>query len=345
MDEKIRVIQWATGACGRDVVSLITQKRNIEVTGAIVHDASKVGRDLGDIIGEKKKNFRKKLGIIASDNEDEVLKTKADVVVINTPASPVDNAEQISKALKAKKNVITTVGFMYPWKTYPEISQEIDRLAKENGVSFLGTGAYPGFLSYLPSILTGGLARIDQISMEYCDDLTHWDSITMVRDKMRIGTNPVEFDKSEDRPHWIAQIYAEVVHFIADYLGLELTDLRQTWERYVAKEHLQTVCMEIEPGNVCAFKVTNEGMRGNDVLISIIYDCVVCPDRVKKPREPGCSIWLDGRPPMEIDVNIDYGRWAMLLTAAAVVNAIPLVVQAPPGLITLKDLPPVIAVQ
>ena len=57
------------------------------------------------------------------------------------------NRDEIIVALKARKNVITTTGFVYPWRTCPEMCRQLDMIAKENGVTLLGTGAAPGFVS------------------------------------------------------------------------------------------------------------------------------------------------------------------------------------------------------
>lgn len=49
----------------------------------------------------------------------------------------------------------------YPQSQSPEIAKQIDKLAKENGVSILGTGINPGFvLDLLVLALTGTCEKL-----------------------------------------------------------------------------------------------------------------------------------------------------------------------------------------
>jgi len=343
----IQVIQWGVGGVGTNVVKMISRKENLEVVGAIDNDPSKVGRDIVDIVEDKKKQFATKSGVIISDNADEVLSTEADCVVINTVVNLNENMGQISKALRAKKNVITTVGFMYPWKTYPEEAQQIDRLAKENGVCFLGTGVYPGFMNYIAPVLTGAMARVDHITVEYYDDITPFTTTAdLMHEEFLVGIEPNRFDEIQSRLDFMVKWYTEVIYFIADYFGWELTNVSQRIDKHVnaTQQCLQTACIEIEPGQTCGFKITCEGIKEDNVRITAIYGCIANPEQLNEYRYPGAAIWIDGRPPIGLQLKADLGRWAILHTAATTVNAVPLVTKAPPGLLTLKDLPPVVAI-
>ncbi len=228
MERKIRVIQWGIGAAGGNAVRMMSQKQNLEVVGGIDMHPKKVGRDLGDIIG-----IDQKLGVIASDNADEVLKTDADVVLITTTGNLDAYVEQFSKALRAKKNVITSVGFFYPWRTHPEKSKQIDQLAKENNVSFLCSGIFPGLFSYLPPIFTGSSARVDRVTAVYCDDLTPWPRADSLKVLLQIGVTPDEFD--EKKLMWVPKLYYEdIAHYLADVIGLQVSEMRLRWDSYLA---------------------------------------------------------------------------------------------------------------
>mgnify|MGYP000872149448 CR=1 FL=1 len=70
-------------------------------------------------------------------------------------------------------DVITTAEEMcYPKVLDPEISEEMDRIAKENRVSILGTGANPGFIMDLIVIaLTGVCNKVDSLNVIRVNDL------------------------------------------------------------------------------------------------------------------------------------------------------------------------------
>jgi len=266
-----------------------------------------------------------------------------------------ENVAQISKALKAKKNVITTVGFMYPWATHPEMSQHLDRLAKENGVTLLGTGLDSGFIfDDLVLTLTSSQARVDRITIRHCEllmsDRPHlmgYDSLLIQEEMFGIGLIPEEFEKRISRRmvNYLATIYGESAYLVADILGWKLTKVEPRLESYTAKEPLKAPFMEIKPGTICAHKLTLEWLREKETAFSLEYSVVAFPEKVKDVGEPGQSIWIDGRPACGIEFKGDLVDWGLLSTAAHAVNAIPRVVEAPPGFVCLIDLPLVTSIQ
>jgi hypothetical protein len=135
MARKYKVIQWGMGLCGTPAVRMMLRKSSIELIGVIVNRPEKTGRDIGELSGADA------TGILASNNVDEVLKRDADVVIHMTSSSMMEvgnwdkNRDEIIVALKARKNVITTTGFVYPWRTCPEMCRQLDEVAKENGVT------------------------------------------------------------------------------------------------------------------------------------------------------------------------------------------------------------------
>ena len=347
MVKRYKVIQWGLGAVGTAAARMMLQKQSIEIVGGIASRPEKIGRDIGELSGGKE------IGVPISGNIAEALSKNADVVLHMTASSLLnkgnlkENAEEISLALKAKKNVITTSGFMYPWRSSPEISRQLDQLAKENGVTLLGTGAAPGFhTDYLPLALTGCLARVDKIIIRECEDDSEVTSAWMTQN-MGFGLSLDEFEKTGMlqllRDSLIA-FYIEPIHFIADTMGWEVTEVRPTFESYTAKERLQIAVREIEPGTICAHKVALEGMKGENVLIYVEHIFKVCSDRVKEPEGEN-SIWIEGRPSVGVKLEGNWWPWALLVTAAHPVNAIPRVVEAPPGFVSLESLPAVTAIQ
>ena len=347
MSDKIRVIQWGMGHVGTAAIRMMLQKESIELVGAIVSREEKSGKDIGELVGYKN------IGINASNDAEKVLKVDADAVFLATAASIGtegtwdENVRQVSSALKASKNVVTTAGFLYPWKNHPQMSQDLDSLAKKHGVSLLGTGACPGFhTDFLPLALSGCMARVDKVIVRECEDDSFVDGTLWLSTTMGFGLTPEEFEKQAagTLAKFMVDLMSEPVHYIADGLGWELTELRPTHKYFTATEPLKTVALEVAPGTICSHQFIIEAFIEDNVVISVEHSFKICPDKVKEPAD-GSYIRLEGRPSIETELKGNFWPWAMLTTTAHAVNTIPVVVKAQPGLVTMPELPLVTALK
>ena len=340
MGKKYRVIQWGMGMCGTPAVRMMLGKKSIEIAGLIVNRQEKSGKDIGELAGMGP------AGIQASNNIEEVLNRDADVVIHMTSSSMMEegtwdrNKDEIIMALKAGKNVITTTGFVYPWHMYPEMCRELDATAKENGVTLLGTGAAPGFHpEFLPLVLSGTLARVKHILIRQWEDDTpvtaawfHYLGYGKSIDEIKAeGTNKVK--------NALIHFYAESFYCIADGLGWKLDEIRDRTEYFTSTETLQVALGEVQPGTICAIKLILEGMQDDKAVITLEQVFKVCPDKVKEP-EGANSIWIDGVPSVGFTLSDDWWHWVGPLTGFHAVNCIPQVVDAPPGFVSLMELPP-----
>ena len=143
MTGKYRAVQYGCGPIGCSVARLAAQRADIELVGAIDIDPDKVGRDLGEVIG-----LDRRLGVTVSDDAAAVLaQARPDVVFLTTGSSLKKIFGQLTEIVKAGANVVSTAEELaFPWRKEPELSAEIDRLAREHGVTVLATGVNPGFL-------------------------------------------------------------------------------------------------------------------------------------------------------------------------------------------------------
>src|SRR5437667_10951930 len=67
---------------------------------------------------------------------------------MHTTSSSLEKvAEQLIECLKAGSCVVSTCEELsYPYRTYPELAEQIDKEAKDWGVALVGTGINPGFV-------------------------------------------------------------------------------------------------------------------------------------------------------------------------------------------------------
>ena len=143
--ENVKVGLWGFGAMGRGMAKMLLTKKGLDLVAVCDLDPNKVGKSIFEIL-EVEKGDRKDV-LVESDYKKVFTEKCADVVLLATDSFVVNAFPKIEYLLKQKVNVISTAEEMaYPQSQSPEIAKEIDRLAKENGVSVLGTGINPGFV-------------------------------------------------------------------------------------------------------------------------------------------------------------------------------------------------------
>src|SRR3972149_5442730 len=102
--QKIRIVCYGMGAVGSRIAKLLLEKEGIQIVGVIDIATDKVGKDLGEVL-----ELNKKLGVIVTDNVDDVLsKACCDVVVHTTGSYLKDVYDQIAPLAKYGVNVIST---------------------------------------------------------------------------------------------------------------------------------------------------------------------------------------------------------------------------------------------
>ena len=126
MKKKIRAIQYGVGPIGASIAKLLREKQSVEICGAIDNDPAKVGRDLGEVVGASDAPW----GVTVSDNAEEVLSQAADIVMHTTSSSLEKVADQLIECLKAGSCVVSTCEELsYPYRTHPELAEQIDKEA------------------------------------------------------------------------------------------------------------------------------------------------------------------------------------------------------------------------
>lgn len=324
----IKVVSWGLGAMGAGIAKLVNSKKDMKMVGAIDKDSAKVGKDLGKIIDSNN------LGVEVVD-EFNYSKENADLAVIATSSFTEVVFPMIKEAVEVGLNVVTIAEEMaYPQAQNPELAKKIDDLAKENGVSVLGTGINPGFvLDTLILAMTGVCLDVEKIEASRINDLSPFGPTVM--ETQGVGTTPEEFKKGLKDGSIVGHIgFQESVKMIADSLELELDEIKETREAIISNTHRETAHVTVEPGMVAGCKHIAYGMKDGKKVIVLEHPQQIHPE--KEDVDTGDYINIIGDPDVNLSIKpeIPGGKG----TQAVAVNMIPPVVEAKNGLVTMKDL-------
>ena len=235
------------------------------MVGAIASRPKKAGKDLGEVLGLKEKT-----GVIVSTDENDVLGKKADIVLLAKSSFTREVFPQIKKAIESGKNVITIAEEMaYPAYSEPELAEEIDRLAKEYGVTVLGTGINPGFvLDTLIIALSGVCIDVKKINARRINDLSPFG--TTVMKTQGVGTTVGMNLKGLEDGSIVGHIgFNESITMIAKALGLEIDDIKQTREPIISNTYRETPYVKVEPGMVAGCRHIGIGLRKGEQIIML----------------------------------------------------------------------------
>jgi len=323
--EKVKVIQMGIGTVGQAATRSLAGKKGLDIVGALDMDKEKVGKDLGEVAG-----LDKKLGVIVTDDADSLFaETYADVVIHTVCVYLHEAYPQIIRPIQRGMNVISASEALgNPYVSDPGLAAKLEKLAKKHGVTVLGSGLSPGFTSdYLILALTGACSELRKIRYKRFSDVSPYLGGTVGR-HFGLGLSPEEFKRGVEEGEVIGHIgFVESVQTIADRLGWQLDEIKRSMEP-----------VHDDKGQFMSTKTVVQGIRNGEVKIELDLEAFVDPKMKTMDR-----ITIEGVPP--IDMVIKPVIPSVPATANALVNAIPHVINAEPGLMTPGDLPLVFALE
>jgi len=329
MARSLKIVLFGVGAMGSRIARLLLQKEGAKIVGAIDIAPDKVGRDLGDIIG-----LGREIGVSVSIETDAVLsKTKPDVVVHATSSFLRDVYKQLEDIISHGVPVVSTCEELtYPFHSEPELAQALDVLAKRENVAVLGTGINPGFLmDTLAITLTGACQDVRRIQVR-----RRIDAATRrlpFQKKIGAGLTVEEFNRQVKRKVITGHVGLEQsIGMIAASLGWKLDEIiTESIEAVVAKRPVESPEIKAAAGRVAGLRQQAHGVANGLNVIALDFEAYL------EAEEEYDSITIEGTP--NIFQRISPCVHGDLATVALVVNSIPKVINASPGLVTMAMLP------
>jgi hypothetical protein len=326
-DMAIRVAFVGLGPIGCGVVKQVAERPGFKIVGAVDIDPAKAGRDLGEVAA-----LGRKLRVKVRPDLVAALKaTRPDVVALCTSSSLREVAAQIEAILKARIPIVsTTEELAYPWRTQRALARRLDAAARRARVALLGTGVNPGFaMDALPIALTGICESVSAVRVDRIQDA----GIRRLpfQQKIGAGLTPEAFADKVKAGSVRHVGLAESVSMIADALGWKLDRVSDQIGPRVAEARVASRFLTVEPGQVAGIVQDGIGYRGGKAVITLHMEAYLgAPETYDEVR-------IEGSPALR--VRAIGGYHGDIATAAIVVNSLPKVIAAPPGLHSMRTLP------
>ena len=343
-----RIIQWGTGAVGKEVLATVLDPRSdLELVGVKVYSSAKDGVDAGALIG------RDAVGIRATTDSEQVLALDADCVIYTPRLTDVG---EVCAILASGKNIVTSAFLFHPKRIRIADRDRILAACLAGNSSVHGCGLNPGNLSgALPLALSGMSRTIDKLTLQERADWSVYDSTAITFDNMRFG-EPVD-QISVTANEFLAfnsSIFTEQVWLLADALHAGIDEVTATVEAVAAEHDHQIFDHLLRAGTTAGQRWNWVGRRDGEPLVEIETLWTVgneYPGHWPKPQH-GWTLTIEGDPSMrahflslasfERDASmLEHVNSANVATAMQVLNAVPAVCAAAPGFATIADLPQV----
>ncbi|MGW0175287.1 NAD(P)H-dependent amine dehydrogenase family protein [Rhodococcus sp. NPDC003322] len=344
-----RVVQWATGGVGKAAIEAVLRHPELELVGCWVHSSDKSGRDVGELIGGDP------VGVLATDDADTLHALDADCVIY----SPlVADKKVVASLLASGKNVVTPLGWFRP----AERDAALERTARDAGVTLHGTGIDPGGITDLfPLALSAMTSAVTFVRAEEFSDLRGYAAPDVLRWVMRFGGTPEE---AADGPMLglLTGGFTQSLRLILDGMGFDPgAEIRTGHEIAVATAPIDSPLGVIEPGAVAGQRFRWDALIDGEPVARVAVNWLMGEEYLDPPWTLGPAgeryeVAIEGTPSSLMTFtgfNSDAiaraehpGRSApadpnpgIVATANHLVNSVPYVCRAEPGIKTYLDLP------
>lgn len=337
-----RVVQWATGRIGAVSLRELIVSSQFDLVGVYVHSEAKAGKDAGELCGLDP------VGVVATCDIAEIIALMPDCVVANPEGANVDD---VCRFLEAGINVATSrVDYIDPEYMDQDVRRRVEAACAKGNSSIHGTGSSPGFSSEsMPLVMTSMSRRMDRMIIdEFADIPASCPDVQVLQ--MGFGRDA----GGEFNPHLLQHIghgFFQSLNVIAAGLGIVLDRITANGETAHALErHILPGGTPMEKGTVAAQRISIIAEYAGKPLITfrITWHTGTAVDADWELRKAGWRLRIDGPTPIEANVGYpemsseQYSLAMAGLTAYRVINAVPFICAAEPGIRTSIEMPAIV---
>jgi 2,4-diaminopentanoate dehydrogenase len=344
----IRVAHVGTGNVGRLALIHLVTSPHFELTGVCVSTPEKVGKDAGELAG-----LDVSTGITAVDDLDALLATQPECVVYCAMGDTrlPEAMGDVMRILAAGINVVgSSPGLLqYPWGVMPDkYIARVEDAAQQGNSSLFISGVDPGFANDLiPFALASTCQRIEQVRCMEIHDYASYDGVEVMH---YMGfARPMDEIPMLLQPGVLSIAWGTAIRQLAAGLGIEVDEITESYQREPAPEDFDIAVGHVAKGTLAALQFEIRGMVNGHPAIVIEHITRLRPDLRPDWQQPASGggsyrVEITGEPSYAVDIVPssrygDHNQAAIAGAAGRIVNAIPAVLAAPPGIRTTMDLP------
>ena len=344
-----RVVHWGTGNAGALALRGILSHPDLELVGLLSHSPDKVGRDAGELCGVEP------VGVAASDDIDAMLTLDADCLCYMGDGLkyPRESVAAMCRFLAAGQNVVTTsvLALVNPATASPDLIDPIEQACREGNSSFFCSGADPGFASDLiPITLLSLMDDVEAVRIQEIINYDFYDQVETMRVLFGFGQS-LDYEAPLFTSGALTEYWGGVIALIADKLGVELEEIRETHDLMAMDRAVEIAVGTIPAGTTAAIRFDVQGIvNGRPAIVVEHYTRIDADAAPEWPRfaggKNGYRILLEGRPQLACEVTMADergGDGGLIANGMRVVNAIPFVCDTEPGVLDTLDIPAVVS--
>lgn len=334
-ENRIGVVQVGLGPIGQAVVRRVLQMPGLRLVAAVDPAPDKAGRDAGELAGVEP------AGVVVQPRLEPPSLAGAAVALHCTGSHLEAVLDQLLALVEAGLSVVSTCEELaWPWYHHPEPARRLDQAARRAGVTVLGTGVNPGFvMDLLPVVMTGVCTRVERVYARRVVDASRRRG--PLQRKIGSGLDPEAFRRQVQEGRLGHVGLPESAALVAAALRWRVDRIDVAVEPLVARRAIQTPYLSVLPGQVQGLRQAAVAWEGGRERVRLELIMALEPPALPDPPAGAGAggfdqVRITGDPPLELVVP--GGVFGDTATVAAVTNAIPRVIEAPPGLMSVKDL-------
>lgn len=329
--EPLRVTQVGLGPIGRECVRVLARRSDVALVGGVDVDPELAGRDLGEVCG-----LDRELGVPVAAHLGEALEATRPVAALHTTSSFLKRVEdQVLTLVDHGVSVVSSCEellfpFGRPVAEEREIAARIDARAREAGVTVVGTGVNPGFvMDLLPVVLSAVAVEVESAVLVRVVDATR--RRLPLRRKIGAGIGVEEFAERRAAGGFGHIGLEDSARAVAAAFGWPVERLEESLEPVVAPRRVETEGLVVEAGRVAGIHQVVTVASGGRPRLTLTLEMAV------GAADPRDEIVFASDPPLHL--RLEGGVFGDTATVGALVNVLPRLASAPPGLQTVFDLP------
>jgi hypothetical protein len=351
-----KIIVWGPGGVGKACIREILKRPEFSLVGVMGFSASKVGRDIGELLD------RDAVGVLVSGDRDEIFAMDADVVIWT--GNPFGNMagmeDELLALLESGKNVIVACGNHYPPRHGREYVERLEAACRKGNASVFGSGENPGFwFERVAPTLTGLCTSVESIFLDEYVDVAVGGTNAETLAGVGFSLAPAEIEAAAEvmGAMWREYFYVESMELVAQSTwGMPMERFDVESEHFLAGEDVSldqangdSITMQIGKGRILAMRHTFTGFVGGEPRLKTRVNWFLGPQHSPFPHASD-DIWrleIEAEPislrcqfeafaSLKGDVKFRPGDDAapfMYVTGVPLVQGIPIVVAHEPGFV------------